>query len=84
MAHHLLVHSNLPRDHSYANKLTTDEMQSTSVAWASTSAFLSELMQRHINMVENQLSAELLDKISLLEKKLKLAEEEKGERPKRL
>ena len=78
MAHHLLVHSSLLKDHSYTKKLTPSElMQSTSVAWASILAFLSELMQRYTNMLENQAPAELQDRVYALELKLKLAEEER-------
>ena len=83
VVHHLLVHSSLPRDHQYAKKLTPDKlMKSTSVAWVSTSIFLSKLMQRYTNVIENQSSAELIDRVSQLENELKVAAKEKAQLPK--
>lgn len=74
------ITSSLPWEHAFATRLNSDElMQSASVAWVSTSAFFSELMQMYTNMVENQPSSELLDKVSLLEKQLKLAEMERDQ-----
>lgn len=75
----LLVHSVLPRDNTYARKLTPGElMQSASVSWASTTAFLTELTQRYTRLVENyQPSSELEKKVVELEEKLKAIEQER-------
>ena len=79
VAQELLIHSVLPRDNTYARKLTPGElMQSASVSWASTTAFFAELTQRYTRLVENyQPSSELEKKVTELEEKLKATEQER-------
>nr|XP_027119605.1 uncharacterized protein LOC113736724 [Coffea arabica] len=79
VAQELMVHSVLPRDHVYARKLTPPElMQSASVAWVSTTAFLSEMTQRYTNLFEHyQPSSQLQQRVAKLEEKLKATEQER-------
>ena len=79
VAHELLVHSVLPRDNTYARKLTPAElMQSASVSWASTSAFFAEMLQRYGHLMQTyEPPAELQKRITDLEEKLRATELER-------
>ena len=79
IAHELLVHSVLPRANTYTRKLSPAElMQSASVSWASTTAFLAEMHQRFGHFVQTYESPDELHKrIADLEKQLRAAELER-------
>ena len=73
------MHSVLPRDSTYARKLTPGElMQSVSVSWASTTAFFAEMIQRYGHFMKNyEPPAEFQKKIANLEEKLRATELER-------
>ena len=68
-AQELIMLSNLPRDAEFTEKLTPHEViQSLMVATASSTTFVPEMARQYNDMLEEQDSGKLQNKISKLEK----------------